>query len=118
VLRIEGGPALRSTRWKEGVVSFGPLRTCTPTDDREGYDVVVDSDEMAINAALLARRAKQQRRRVSEIHSCGTLSFCGHDAAGTPRWPHDHAAMRLVGLAAYAQRVREHYENLLAVAVA
>ncbi len=38
--------------WQGGVVGFGPLRTQTPTEDREGYAVVGESDDMAINAAL------------------------------------------------------------------
>jgi hypothetical protein len=38
--------------WEGGVLSFGPLRTQMPMGDREGYTVVADQDEMAINVAL------------------------------------------------------------------
>jgi hypothetical protein len=36
--------------WQGGVLSFGPRRTQMPMEDREGYTVVTDQDEMAINA--------------------------------------------------------------------
>jgi hypothetical protein len=38
--------------WQGGVLSFGPRRTQMPMEDREGYAVVADQDDMAINAAL------------------------------------------------------------------
>jgi hypothetical protein len=38
--------------WQGGVVRFGPRRTQMPMEDREGYAVVADQDDMAINAAL------------------------------------------------------------------
>jgi hypothetical protein len=38
--------------WQGGVVRFGPRRTQTPTEDREGYTVVLDPYKMAINVAL------------------------------------------------------------------
>lgn len=38
--------------WQGGVLGFGPRRTQTPMEDREGYAVVTDQDDMAINAAL------------------------------------------------------------------
>ena len=38
--------------WNSGVLSFGPRRTQMPMEDREGYTVVADQDDMAINEAL------------------------------------------------------------------
>jgi hypothetical protein len=49
--------------WQGGVLSFGPRRTQMPMEDREGYAVVGDQDDMAINAALrwLGIRRTQMR---------------------------------------------------------
>ena len=38
--------------WHGGVLEFGPRRTQMPMEDREGYTVVADQDDMAINSAL------------------------------------------------------------------
>lgn len=63
--------------FESGVARFGPLRTQMPLEDREGFAVVRDQDEMAINAVLrwlgVHRTELRDEFDIAEINRCRGL---------------------------------------------
>ena len=61
--------------FEDGVARFGPVRTQTPSEDREGFAVVDGLDEMAINVVLRWLGVARTGTR-DEFDSVGIARVC------------------------------------------